>query len=126
MDITDKIGFPATLEQCAEECSELAQVCLKMARKLRDENPTPKSIEDIIENLNDETADVLVCIDELIKSGILSKKSLDYLKAHRLANNSNINIEHAIDMIKTNETEEFLSYFSQTNHPNSFSKYEAK
>lgn len=38
-------------------------------------------------------------------------KSLDYLKAHRLANNSNINVEHAIDMIRTNETEEFLSYF---------------
>ena len=38
-------------------------------------------------------------------------KSLDYLKAHRLANNSNINTEHAIDMIKMNETEEFLSYF---------------
>lgn len=38
-------------------------------------------------------------------------KSLDYLKAHRLSNNSNINIEHAIDMIRTNEIEEFLSYF---------------
>ena len=38
-------------------------------------------------------------------------KSLDYLKAHRLANNSNINTEHAIDIIKMNEIEEFLSYF---------------
>lgn len=61
--IVDKIGVPALLEQTAEECCELAQACLKMARKLRDENPTPKSIEDIRDNLVEEMADVLICID---------------------------------------------------------------
>ena len=33
-------------EQLAEECNELAQACLKKARKLRGENYTPKTIEE--------------------------------------------------------------------------------
>lgn len=63
--IVEHIGVPALLEQLAEECCELAQASLKMARKLRDENPTPKSIEDIRDNLIEEIADVDVCLDRL-------------------------------------------------------------
>lgn len=63
--IVEHIGVPALLEQLAEECCELAQASLKMARKLRDENPTPKSIEDIRDNLVEEIADVDVCLDRL-------------------------------------------------------------
>lgn len=63
--ITEKIGTPALLEQTAEECCELAQACLKMARKLRDENPTPKSIEDIQDGLIEEIADVQLCLELL-------------------------------------------------------------
>lgn len=61
----DKIGEAAMLEQTAEECSELAQACLKMARKLRGENPTPKSTKEIADNLAEEVADVLICLEEL-------------------------------------------------------------
>ena len=63
--IVEHIGVPALLEQLAEECCELAQASLKMARKLRDENPTPKSIEDIRDNLVEEMADVNICISTL-------------------------------------------------------------
>ena len=63
--IVEHIGVPALLEQLAEGCCELAQASLKMARKLRDENPTPKSIEDIRDNLIEEIADVDVCLDRL-------------------------------------------------------------
>ena len=63
--IVEHIGVPALLEQLAEECCELAQASLKMARKLRDENPTPKSIEDIRDNLVEEIADVDVCLDRI-------------------------------------------------------------
>lgn len=62
MNIINEIGLPAALEQCAEECSELAQACLKLSRKLRDENPTPKSRDEIVESLEEEIADVLNCI----------------------------------------------------------------
>ena len=34
-DIVDYIGLPALLEQQAEECSELAQASLKLARYIR-------------------------------------------------------------------------------------------
>lgn len=61
--IVEHIGVPALLEQLAEECCELAQASLKMARKLRDENPTPKSVEDIRDNLVEEIADVELCIE---------------------------------------------------------------
>jgi hypothetical protein len=39
--IVGKIGLPATLEQLAEECAELSQAALKLARLHRGENPTP-------------------------------------------------------------------------------------
>lgn len=41
--IIETIGEPALLEQLAEECSKLSQAALKLARKLRGENPTPKN-----------------------------------------------------------------------------------
>ena len=72
MSIVEKIGVPALLEQTAEECCELAQACLKMARKLRDENPTPKSIEDIRDNLVEEMADVELCLNEILGTTTLT------------------------------------------------------
>lgn len=60
--IVEKIGVPALLEQTAEEACELAQACLKMARKLRDENPTPVSVEDIRLNLQEEIGDIELCL----------------------------------------------------------------
>ena len=70
--IVDYIGKAALLEQTAEEASELSQACLKMARKIRGENPTPKTLHDILENLNEEIADVDLCCNELVNGGIAS------------------------------------------------------
>lgn len=78
--IVDKIGVPALLEQTAEECCELAQACLKMARKLRDENPTPKSVEDIRDNLVEEMADVDVCLEHIINTADI----VDVVEFHTL------------------------------------------
>lgn len=70
--IVDYIGKAALLEQTAEEASELSQACLKMARKIRGENPTPKDTNDILENLNEEIADVNLCCNELVDARIAS------------------------------------------------------
>ena len=43
MNIVETIGSAAVLEQLAEESAELAQAALKLARKLRGVNPTPKT-----------------------------------------------------------------------------------
>lgn len=73
MDIVNKIGLPAALEQSAEECIELAHVCLKLARKLRGENPTPRTEESLRKDLQEEMADVHLCTD-LVKRHIWPHK----------------------------------------------------
>lgn len=85
MNIFEKIGAPAMVDLCAEEAIELAEAstkfahaCLKLARKMRGENPTPKIMEEIVANLNEECADVLYCINKLVEeSNIISYESID-------------------------------------------------
>lgn len=79
----DFIGFPASLENLAEECSELAQASLKLARKLRGENPTPKTFNELNANLIEEMADVQLLIEEIYNSTNLksaSSTSIDNIK----------------------------------------------
>ena len=63
--IIDAIGLPAVLEQCAEELAELTQAALKMARKLRGENPTPVTHAQAAEHLHEELGDVRLCLKVL-------------------------------------------------------------
>ena len=84
MNIARIIGTPALLEQTAEECSELAQACLKMARKLRGENPTPKSKAEIWESVNEEAADVQLCIESLLNSSVLSNTEINSWKSIKM------------------------------------------
>lgn len=64
--LCEVIGKPAMLEQTAEECSELAQACLKLARIMRNENPAYITKSQAIGNLNEEIADVMICLGELV------------------------------------------------------------
>lgn len=61
--IISAIGIPAVLEQLAEESAELAQAALKLSRKLRNENPTPKSQDECLQDLLEEMADVKLCME---------------------------------------------------------------
>ena len=63
--IVDRIGLPALLEQTAEECAELSHACLKEARRLRGENPTPCAEEECKVAIMEEMADVALCLDML-------------------------------------------------------------
>ena len=66
--LVDAIGVPATLEQMAEECNELAHACLKFARYLRGENPVHgKTKEEMLDNLYEEIADAYVSLREVRK-----------------------------------------------------------
>jgi NTP pyrophosphatase (non-canonical NTP hydrolase) len=64
-DIVGQIGLPATLEQLAEECTELAQAALKMARLHRGENPTPVTEQEALDHLLEEAGDVHLCLSVL-------------------------------------------------------------
>lgn len=71
METIISIGEPALLEQLAEECAELAQAALKLARLKRGENPTPKSKDECEEELLEETVDVNICMGVLSYAGAL-------------------------------------------------------
>lgn len=70
-EILDSIGLPALLEQLAEECGELTQAALKLARLRRGENPTPKTEKECRDALVEEMADVQLVIDLLTMSGVI-------------------------------------------------------
>lgn len=63
--VIEAIGLLAVLEQCAEELAELTQAALKMARKLRGENPTPMTHAQAAEHLHEELGDVRLCLKVL-------------------------------------------------------------
>lgn len=65
MTICDKIGAAALYEQLAEECAELAQAALKLARIERGENPTPKTHQEAWADFLEETADVELVLDQI-------------------------------------------------------------
>jgi len=72
-EILDYIGLPALLEQLAEECGELTQAALKLARLRHGENPTPKTEMQCIAGLTEEIADVELCINILMLGGIVDE-----------------------------------------------------
>lgn len=77
-ELKKMLSTPIVLEQCAEECSELTHASLKLARKLRGENPTPAEYKDIVEAVTEEIADVYLCIDLVIDAlNIPARKLLD-------------------------------------------------
>ena len=79
--IGDIIGISALLEQTAEECNELAKVCLKLSRKCRNENPTPLTFDEIMDNLNEEIADISLCIEELRQANVIDPQTIESIYA---------------------------------------------
>ena len=66
--ILKEIGEEAVLEQIAEEAAELAQAALKMARKKRGVNPTPRTEDECLRGLLEEMADVEVALTEWLSN----------------------------------------------------------
>lgn len=52
------LSRPVLLMQAAEECSELAKACLKLARKIDGTNPTPVSMQELCQSITEEYSDV--------------------------------------------------------------------
>ena len=76
----DHIGEPAMYEQMAEECVELAKAALKMARILRNENPTPVTASEMHNAIIEEYTDIVNCANEL---GIHSSPTIAKYKMER-------------------------------------------
>ena len=65
----------AIYEQLAEECAELSKAALKEARILRGDNPTPVSEAEALQNIQEETADVMGCLETLRAVGVAEIES---------------------------------------------------
>ena len=76
--ISEKYGKLYMLRQMAEECSELAQAALKYIRALR--NETPMRIDEAIEHLTEEIADVRLMIDA-VSATMLSERDVEDVQA---------------------------------------------
>lgn len=91
--MVERIGKPAMYEQLAEECTELAQAALKLARIERRENPTPVTYSDACVNLVEEYSDVVQCANELqihADSEIMKEKQERFLKRWYGANGDKV------------------------------------
>lgn len=60
--IKSQVSREDMLYLLAEESSELAQAALKLARKMKGSNPTPKSIEECTDDYYEEIVDVTLCL----------------------------------------------------------------
>lgn len=83
--ILGRIGEPALLEQLAEECSELAKAALKLARYERNENPTPITRGQAVENLVEEIADVNICINAVWANGVVDAGDVEKEENFKMA-----------------------------------------
>lgn len=73
MNISDLLDDKELLCQLAEEAAELSQAALKLRRAIDGKNPTPKTIADCETSLDEEIADVALCLNEF---GFQSDKHL--------------------------------------------------
>lgn len=75
--LVDVIGTEAMLEQTAEESNELGFACLKLARLLRGENKVyGRNQKELVDNVEEELADIVVCATELAAGGCISCKNI--------------------------------------------------
>lgn len=81
--LAEVIGTPAMLEQTAEECVELANVCLKYAKYLRGENSISNLSLNLLEELTEEAADVLICLTELNNQKLIDDVELESTSKYR-------------------------------------------
>lgn len=70
------ISPAALLEGLAEECCELGQAALKLARVLRQENYTPATVTEGLAAMREEAGDVVCYLSEVYAHGIIGKKEV--------------------------------------------------
>lgn len=79
------IPVTALLEGLAEECCELGQAALKLARAMRGENPTPKPASRCLKSLLEEIADVQLYLDRLRAEDVYADADVKEVKASKAA-----------------------------------------
>lgn len=78
VNIIEEIGEAAAWEQLAEEASELSHAALKMARVIRNENPTPVNYFGALRSCKEELGDVENVV------GVLKLRSDEYTRKEKM------------------------------------------
>lgn len=63
--IQKELPVEELLCQLAEECNELSKAALKLRRVIDGKNPTPVTFEQALDNVREEIADVMLCLQML-------------------------------------------------------------
>ena len=71
--IVEHLPLSERAAQLAEEAAELAQAALKYRRALDGVNPTPVTLEQAGDNLDEEVADVLACLASITSPDDIAK-----------------------------------------------------
>lgn len=61
--VQERVPFEEVLAQLAEEAAELGKAALKLRRAIVGINPTPVTVMQASDNLEEEIADVLLCLE---------------------------------------------------------------
>ena len=81
-DVRRELGDEEMLSQCSEECAELIQAAQKMRRVLH--GTTPVGRAQAQSSLCEEAADVLVCLDALMRDGVLPFWDVVKIARHKI------------------------------------------
>ena len=81
--IRDLLTQPELMAQAAEECMELGHALLQLRRAIDDENPTRVSYVEAVRNVNEEWADVKLCMNQLTCIDNLMVMSVMHIKNAR-------------------------------------------
>lgn len=81
--ITNALSKDEVLAQLAEESAELAQAALKYRRLICAKNPTGTTLSSAVDNLIEETADVLNCLEVLGLAKLEDVSRIKYEKRKR-------------------------------------------
>lgn len=92
-EIVDKYGVEYIYRQLAEECSELAQACLKVIRAQRKE--TPMRMDEAWERLLEELADVMLMME--IVEDVSFRGNDEYIIAQTLESKEQRMYERMLD-----------------------------
>ena len=63
--VNENVGYDEILNQLNEECAELILAVSKLRRSMSSKNPTPVTKEQALSMVEEELADVMLCLDIL-------------------------------------------------------------
>lgn len=76
--IVEHLPLSERAAQLAEEAAELAQAALKYRRALDGVNPTPVTLDQAYDNLNEEVSDVLTCLASVTSPDAMAEHWFDW------------------------------------------------